>query len=124
MAWGWVWLRRRSLVGRPLEVVALGIAGSLLFAPHVYGYDLIMAIVPLAILARRALPAALAAALLLNAAYLVDTYFIYAGPHLEALALCVIVALLAAGARDRSPGTLPDPGRAQAPAASSTTTGA
>ena len=125
VACGWLWWRRRSFTSRPLDVLALGVACSLLFAPHVYGYDLIMVTVPLAVLARRALPAALAAALLLNATYLVDTYFIWEGPHLEALALCVIVALLAVHLTDRSPAERsPGAGRAQTAAASSTTTGA
>lgn len=123
-ACAWVWSRRRSLTTRPLDVLALGVAVSLLFAPHVYGYDLIMVAVPLAILARRSLPAALLAALLLNATYLVDTYFIYAGPHLEALALCVIVALLAVEAGVRAPDAPLRAGPAQLSVPSSTTTGA
>ncbi len=123
VACGWLWWHRRSLAGRPLEVVVLGVACSLLFAPHVYVYDMILVTLPLAVMARRSLAAALAAALLLNAAYLVDTYFIYEGPHLEALALCVIVALLAAGLGDRSTASVARPAPAQV-VASSTTTGA
>ena len=124
IACGWVWRHRRGLAGRPLSVLALGVAGSLLLAPHVYVYDMIMVVVPLAVLARRSLPAALVAALLLNAAYLVDTYFIYAGPHLEALALCVIVGLLAVDALVRAPAAAVPAGTVQLPVVSSTTTGA
>jgi hypothetical protein len=121
-----VWLvwRRRWLAGRPLYALALGVAASLLLAPHVYAYDLIALALPLAVLGRRAPAAALVAALLLNAAYLVDTFFVVSGPHLEALALLLIVALLVAEPPEPSPVTLPRPGRGQAPVVMSTTTGA
>jgi hypothetical protein len=121
-----VWLvwRRRWLAGRPLYALALGVAASLLLAPHVYAYDLIALALPLAVLGRRTPAAALVAALLLNAAYLVDTFFVVSGPHLEALALLLIVALLVAEPPEPSPVTLPRPGRGQAPVVMSTTTGA
>jgi hypothetical protein len=124
IACGWSCWRRRWLAGRPLHALALGVAASLLLAPHVYAYDLIAVAVPLAVLGRRAPAAALAAAVLLNAAYVVDTYFIVSGPHLEALALCLVVVLLLVEPADRSPEMGPRPARAQVPAAISTTTGA
>lgn len=120
----WAWGHRRSLAGRPLDVLALGVVASLLLAPHVFGYDLILLAVPLAILARRSIGAALTAALLLNATYLVDSYFIHAGPHLEAVALCVIGVLLAVDVRGRASGALPGPRPVPASAAASTPTGA
>jgi hypothetical protein len=124
VACGWLCWRRSQLAGRPLYALALGVAVSLLLAPHVYSYDLIVAAVPLAVLARRAPAAALAAALLLNAAYVVDTYWIVSGPHLEALALAVIVVLLALPPADPAPATVVEPAATQAPVAISTTTGA
>lgn len=124
IACAWLLWRRRSLMGRPLHMLALGIAASLLLAPHVYAYDLIAVTVPLAVLGRRTPAAALAAAVLLNAAYVVDTFFIVSGPHLEALALLLVVALLVVEPGERSAATLPRPGASQAPVAISTTTGA
>ena len=118
---GW---RRRSFTGRPLHVLALGIAASLLLAPHVYSYDLIVLVVPLLVLAQWDLGAALAAAVLLNAAHLVDTLFIVSGPHVVALALCVILALLILQPRDRVARPAGRPAPAQLSGASSTTTGA
>jgi len=123
MACGWLGWRRGSMAGRPLHALALAVAGSLLLAPHVYAYDLIAMTVPLAVLARRALAPALAGAVLLNAAHLVDTLLIASGPHLEALALCVIVMMLAADLRDRAVPAV-HPSRAQLSVARSTTTGA
>ena len=104
--------------------MACGVAASLLLAPHVYAYDLIMAVVPLIVIAQRDLAAALAAAVLLNATYLVDTYFIVSGPHVVALALGVIVAL---GILQRPAGAEHPVGRsarAQLSVAKPTTTGA
>jgi hypothetical protein len=116
--------QRRTLTGRPLQVVALGIAASLLLAPHVYAYDLIMAVVPLIVIAQRDLAAALAAAVLLNAAHLVDTFFIISGPHVAALALCVIVALVILRPSDGAAHPVGRPARAQLSVARPTTTGA
>ncbi|MGD1054370.1 MAG: glycosyltransferase family 87 protein [Candidatus Dormibacteria bacterium] len=120
----WTWGRRGILGGRPVHVLALGIAASLLFAPHVYAYDLIVAVVPLVLLARWDLATAMAAAVLLNLAHLVDTFLIVSGPHLAALALCVIVALLVIQPPDRVAPASHRPDRRQLSVASSTQTGA
>jgi hypothetical protein len=124
LACAWMGWRRRTLTGRPLHVLALGIAVSLLLAPHVYAYDLIVAVVPLVVLAQRNLAVALAAAVLLNAAHLVDTFFIVSGPHVAALSLCVIVALLILQPPDRVARPAGRPARGQLPVATPTTTGA
>jgi hypothetical protein len=120
----WMFWQRRTLTGRPFQVVALGIAASLLLAPHVYAYDLIMAVVPLIVIAQRDLAAALAAAVLLNAAHLVDTFFIISGPHVAALALCVIVTLVILRPPDGAAHPVGRPALAQLPVAKPTTTGA
>ena len=120
----WMFWQRRTFTGRPLQVVALGIAVSLLLAPHVYAYDLIMAAVPLIVIAQRDLAAALAAAVLLNAAHLVDTFFLISGPHVAALALCVIVALVILRPPDGAAHPVGRPARAQLSVARATTTGA
>jgi len=119
-----MWWRRRALTGRPVQVLALGIAASLLLAPHLYAYDLIVAVIPLVVLARWDLATAIAAAVLLNAAHLVDTFFIVSGPHVAALALCVILALVALQPPDGVALPSVRPARRQLAAASSTTTGA
>jgi hypothetical protein len=119
-----MWWRRRTLAGRPLPALALGIALSLLLAPHVYSYDLIVAVVPLVVLAQRNLAAAVGAAVLLNAAHLVDTVFIVSGPHVAALALCVIVALLIFQPPDGVAAPVGRPARGQLSVARPTTTGA
>jgi hypothetical protein len=124
VACAWMWWRRRAFTGRPVQVLALGIAVSLLLAPHIYAYDLIVAVIPLVVLARWDLAVALAAAVLLNAAHLVDTFFIVSGPHVAALALCVIVALLVLQPSDGVAQPAGRPARNQLAAASSTTTGA
>jgi hypothetical protein len=124
VACAWMCWQRRIFTGRPLQVLALGIAASLLLAPHVYAYDLIVAVVPLVVLAQRNLAAAVAAAVLLNAAHLVDTFFIISGPHVAALALCVIVALLILRPPDGVAYPVGQSARGQLSVASPTTTGA
>lgn len=124
VACAWMCWQRRIFTGRSLQVLALGIAASLLLAPHVYAYDLIVAVVPLVVLAQRNLAAAVAAAVLLNAAHLVDTFFIISGPHVAALALCVIVALLILRPPDGVAHPVGQPARGQLSVASPTTTGA
>ena len=124
LACGWMLWQRRTLTDRPLQVVALAIAASLLLAPHVYAYDLIVAVVPVVVIAQRDLAAALAAALLLNAAHLVDTFFIISGPHVAALALCVIVALVILQRPGGAEHPVGRPARAQLSVAKPTTTGA
>jgi hypothetical protein len=120
----WMFWQRRTLTGRPLQVVALGIAASLLLAPHIYAYDLIVAVVPVVVIAQRDLAAALAAAVLLNAAHLIDTFFIISGPHVAALALCVIVALVILRPPDGVVHPVGRPAPAQLWVAKPTTTGA
>ena len=106
------WLLRA--LSRPLISPALAI----------FMVDLIVAVVPLVVLAQRNLTAAVGAAVLLNAAHLVDTVFIVSGPHVAALALCVIVALLIFQPPDGVAAPVGRPARGQLSVARPTTTGA
>ena len=95
LACGWLARRRPALRERPLLALSIGVATSLALAPHVYSYDLVAAALPLVVMARRRLGLALGCALLLDATHLVDTLLVVAGPHLEAVALVVVVVALA-----------------------------
>jgi hypothetical protein len=83
-----------------------------------------VAVVPAVVIAQRHLAAGLAAAVLLNAAHHVETFFIISGPHVAALALCVIVALVIRRPPDGAAHPVGRPARAQLSVATPTTTGA
>jgi Glycosyltransferase family 87 len=92
------WRQRAALRTQPDLVLAAGVSLSVLAAPHVYPYDLAVLAVPLMVMGRRDVAAALVCALALNAAHLIDTFFVWSGPHLETVAvlwLLVRLSLLA-----------------------------
>ena len=125
LACAWLAWRRPALRERPLLALSVGVAASLALAPHVYPYDLVAAAVPLVVIARRRIGLALGCALLLDAAHLFDTLLIVAAPHLEALALIVLVAAAASALPDGLGAGAATPPLGQLAARSrSTTTGA
>jgi hypothetical protein len=84
----------------PLLAIDIGIALSLLFSPHVFGADLLLVGAVLIDLGRRNLAVAVAAALVLNVAYLLETPLLHSRGHLEAIAmLCVTVVVVAVASR-------------------------
>ena len=89
---------RHRLNGDVEMAVGLGIAMSLLAAPHVFGDDLLLLVPALLLLALRCSPAhALLVVVLLDAGYLFDEHLIHTGPRaLEALCTLLTVVLLVA----------------------------
>lgn len=89
---------RHRLEGDAELAVAVGIAMSLLAAPHVFGDDLLLLVPALLLLAVRCSPAhALLVVVLLDAGYLVDEHLLHTGPRaLEALCTLLVVVLLMA----------------------------
>ncbi|HEY6377663.1 MAG TPA: glycosyltransferase family 87 protein [Candidatus Dormibacteraeota bacterium] len=97
---------RARLRGDPEMAVALGIAMSLLAAPHVFGDDLLLLVPALLVLARRCSPVhALLVAGLLDIAYLIDERLLPTAPRaLEALCtLLTVLLLVRLTSRERHP---------------------
>jgi hypothetical protein len=97
------WRMRRSLRANPGGALALGIGLSLLCAPHLWPDDLILLSIPLLWWARSEPGPALAAALLLSAAFGVDVAIgPLTGPHLETFPMLAAVGGLALAIGGRS----------------------
>ncbi|HEY0409664.1 MAG TPA: hypothetical protein VGE42_05295, partial [Candidatus Dormibacteraeota bacterium] len=65
----------------PAVVVSLGICASILCAPHVFSDDLLLLAVPLVVLATTWPRAALAGAVALSAAFVLDEWVANVGPR-------------------------------------------
>jgi hypothetical protein len=85
------WRFRGSLRADPATTVGLGVAVSVLCAPHVWPQDLLLVSVAVVLWARRQVPPALVATAALSLAFLLDTQLPLGGDHLEALVLAGIV---------------------------------
>ena len=83
---------RGRLRGRPEIAVALGIAVSLVCAPHVFPDDLMLLTVPAVVLAPRAPRLAVVSMLGLSVAYQVDGHLPSSLAHLTAVAAAVVAA--------------------------------
>jgi hypothetical protein len=93
LAVGIAWRLRRTLRSDPAACVSLGLAASLVCAPHVFSQDLLL-LAPLLIFWGRLRPgAALLAALVLDGAYLLDQSL--ASLHAEAITTAAIVVAAA-----------------------------
>ena len=99
--------RYRSTLRRaaPAVTVSLGICASVLCSPHVFSDDLLVMAVPVAVLAAARPRAAMAGAVLLNAAFLLDDRILNIGPRwaesLVVLGLACCLARVAAPAQPR-----------------------
>jgi hypothetical protein len=103
------WRYRAALRGAgPAVIVSLGICASVLCSPHVFSDDLLIAAVPVVVLAAVRPRVALAAALALNAAFLLDDKVLNVGPRwsesLVVLALAFCLARIVPPARPRALG--------------------
>lgn len=89
------WRMRTALRADLAGSLGLALAGSALCAPHIWPEDVLLLAVPLVLWARQDVRAAMATAVALSAAYLVDGALPLGGGHLEAVALAGLVAGLA-----------------------------
>ena len=100
------WRYRSTLRGAaPAVTVSLGICASVLCSPHVFSDDLLVMAVPVAVLAAARPRAAMAGAVLLNAAFLLDDRVLNIGPRwaesLVVLGLACCLARVASPAQPR-----------------------
>jgi len=100
------WRYRSMLRGAaPAVTVSLGICASVLCSPHVFSDDLLVMAVPVAVLAAARPRAAMAGAVLLNAAFLLDDRVLNIGPRwaesLVVLGLACCLARVASPAQPR-----------------------
>jgi hypothetical protein len=103
------WWYRAALRGAgPGVIVSLGICASVLCSPHVFSDDLLIAAVPVVVLAAVRPRVALAAALALNAAFLLDDKVLNVGPRwsesLVVLTLAFCLVRIVPPARPRALG--------------------
>jgi hypothetical protein len=95
LALGWC-CRARLRGAAPAVTVSLGICASVLCSPHVFSDDLLVMAVPIAVLAAARPRMAMAAALMVNAAFLADERIVNFGPRwVEALAVLALAGCLA-----------------------------
>ncbi|MFN2582709.1 MAG: glycosyltransferase family 87 protein [Candidatus Dormibacteria bacterium] len=87
-----LWWRRDVLTGRPLAAVAIGVPLSLLCSPHVMWEDLMLAALPLAFVAQRWPWLALAEALAINLAAIVQLGLQPNQRHLQPFVLLAVTA--------------------------------
>lgn len=88
----WPWRDRLHL--DPMLTLDVGITLSLLFSPHFFSADLVLIGAVLIDIGRRSVPTAVAGALLLDAAYLVEGPLLHTQGHVQALALLGVAALV------------------------------
>lgn len=104
---------RRALMGRPADAVALGIALSIVCAPHIYAHDMLMLVVPLLAWARHRPLAAAIGAGALSVAYVLDAAIPGSTESIEALAALAVAVgvcrVIAALPRDALAGRLGGP---------------
>jgi hypothetical protein len=89
------WAFRSELRRDPASAIALGIALSLLVAPHVWRHDLLLLGLPLALCAQRRLSSAVWAALFIDVAFVFDGVVPSALAHLETGAAIVVTIMVA-----------------------------
>ena len=106
-ALGLLWAVRDRLRGDLPLTLGLGLALSLVCSPHVFGGDLLLLAVPVAVMAERAPAAALAAALGLSLAWALDQAAAGGLPRLEAVAALAMVVWMATSAAGRNPAPAP-----------------
>lgn len=101
--------RRRGLLSVPATALALGLILTMTASPHLLAYDALFLTIPLAWLARSEWGPALALALLMSAAYAVDSVAVPVTAWAEPLVLAAIAtAVVAQGRRiDRAPALRP-----------------
>ena len=88
------WRYRAELrAAGPAVTMSLGICASLLCSPHVFSDDLLVMAVPLVVLASSRPRAALAGALALNAAFLLDDRILNIGPRWSEAIVVLVLAL-------------------------------
>lgn len=101
--------RRRALLSDPATALALGLILTMTASPHVLAYDALFLTIPLAWLARSEWGPALTLALLMSAAYVVDSVAVPVTAWAEPLVLAgIATAVVAHGGRiDRAPALRP-----------------
>jgi hypothetical protein len=104
IATGLLLWRRELLRGRPVAAVAVGVVLSLLCAPHVTTEDLMLMVVPIALIARRSAVCALIEAVAISAVEVVQLQLPIAAQHLQPVLLGVIAASTVLAV---APGTVP-----------------
>ena len=97
------WAFRSGLRRDPAGAIALGIALSLLVAPHVWRHDLLLLGLPLALCARRHLSSAVWAAIAIDVAFVVDGMVPSALAHVETAAAIVVAIMVASSLRGATP---------------------
>ena len=101
--------RQRALLRRsaPAVTVSLGTCASMVCAPHVFSDDLLLLAVPLVVLATRWHHAAIAAAIGLSAAFILDEWVVHLGPRWAEAAVVLAVAACLVRTQPAAPAGVP-----------------